>query len=404
MAGIGKNTGKPDSANDSLDELKRKYNESITRIRTLLNGKKDTREVADETKRELRTEYSRAAQYAKSLADRSTDQEQSEEYRKSFEKLTSRAAQYGSVMKSKVPDTTLDDIAGLDNVKSLVQSFIFMAANDKLLKQYKIEGGLGLLMYGAPGTGKTMFAEAIANAMKLPLFVVTPADIFKSYVGESEAAVKQIFQEIEACPDGAILFVDECESIFSIRTNDTKDYKAAVTTELLQRINGFGVDGSKRILVGATNRPDIIDPAYLRYKRFSYRVHIPPPDVEAKRAIIHGKLREANEPKWDPKVRGKEDDRVLIADDVTVEDIVAMTERKAKITTAIGTAVRPVGYYSAADICGIVEEACRMALEKVRESGKTDYIPPSREMFEDAFSRLHPSITEEQRQFYENFK
>lgn len=403
MAGIGKNTGKAESGADSLDELKRKYNESITRIRTLLNGKKDTREVADETKRELRTEYSKAAQFAKSLADRSTDNDQSEEYRKSYEKLMSRAAQYGSVMKSKVPDTTLDDIAGLDNVKSLVQSFIFMAANDELLKRYRIEGGLGLLMYGAPGTGKTMFAEAIANAMKLPLFVVTPADIFKSYVGESEAAVKQIFQEIEACPDGAILFVDECESIFSTRTNDTKDYKAAVTTELLQRINGFGVDGSKRILVGATNRPDIIDPAYLRYKRFSYRVHIPPPDASAKRAIIAGKVREANEPEK-KRADGKPDRRVLLADDVTVDDIVALTERKQKITTAVGTIDKPTGHYSAADICGIIEEACRMALEKVRESGKTDYIPPSRAMFEDAFSRLHPSITEEQLRFYENFK
>ncbi len=400
MAGIGKNSGKSKGdGEDSLDELKRKYNESIARIRTLLNGKKDTREVEDETKRELRAEYSKAAQYAKSLSDRSTDNDQSEEYRKSFEKLSSRAAQYGSVMKSKIPDTTLDDIAGLDNVKSLVKSFIFMADNDELLKRYKIEGGLGLLMYGAPGTGKTMFAEAISNAMKLPLFVVTPADIFKSYVGESEAAVKQIFQEIEACPDGAILFVDECESIFSTRTSDTKDYKAAVTTELLQRINGFGVDGSKRILVGATNRPDIIDPAYLRYKRFSYRVHIPPPDDDAKRVIIAKRVcnaADANNP--------ENKDKVVLAPDITVDDILAMTNRTSKVMTPVGPAVKAKGYYSAADICGIVEEACRLALEKVRESGKTDYIPPSRAMFEDAFSRLHPSITEEQRKFYEDFK
>ena len=189
-----------------------------------------------------------------------------------------------------MPDTTFDDVKGLEDVKKLVKSFLFMAQNPDVLKYYKLEGGLGMLMYGAPGTGKTMFAEAIANAMNLPLFIVTPADIFKSYVGESEQAVKQIFQEIDACPEGAILFVDECESIFSRRTQDTKDYKAAVTTELLQRINGFGVDGSKRIMIAATNRPDVIDPAYLRYKRFSHLIHVTPPDLEAKRAIIESKL------------------------------------------------------------------------------------------------------------------
>lgn len=190
-----------------------------------------------------------------------------------------------------------------------------------------------------------MFAEAIANAMNLPLFIVTPADIFKSYVGESEQAVKQIFQELDACPDGAILFVDECESIFSRRTQDTKDYKAAVTTELLQRINGFGVDGSKRIMIAATNRPDVIDPAYLRYKRFSHLIHVTPPDLEAKRAIIESKLEG------------------IALDGVTAEDVLDMTERLTVKDTPLGRVSVREAYYSAADICGIVEEACRLALE-----------------------------------------
>ena len=292
---------------------------------------------------------------------------------------------FRSVIKSKVPDTTLDDVKGLDNVKALVKSFIFMARNPQILKYYKMEGGLGMLMYGAPGTGKTMFAEAIANAMNLPLFIVTPADIFKSYVGESEQAVKEIFDEIDACPDGAILFVDECESIFSRRTQDTKDYKAAVTTELLQRINGFGVDGSKRIMIGATNRPDVIDPAYLRYKRFSHIVHVTPPDFAAKKAIIEGKLKG------------------ISLDGISLEEVVNMTK---EYTNEVGSngEVNTVAYYSAADICGIIEETCRCALEEIESKGGTEPIPLRADMFEKSFKKIPPSISAELLESYENFR
>lgn len=275
MAGIGR--APKDDKTDSVEKLEQEYAASIAEIRRILGVRKDRNDLRDEEKSRLRSEYSHAAQVARTLSQRVTGDAERKKYAEQYKQLSEVAASYGSVIKAKVPDTTFDDVKGLENVKKLVMSFLFMAQNPDILKYYKLEGGLGMLMYGAPGTGKTMFAEAIANAMNLPLFIVTPADIFKSYVGESEQAVKQIFQELDACPDGAILFVDECESIFSRRTQDTKDYKAAVTTELLQRINGFGVDGSKRIMIAATNRPDVIDPAYLRYKRFSHLIHVTPP-------------------------------------------------------------------------------------------------------------------------------
>ncbi len=386
MAGIGRTSeGGKNGKKQSIEELEKEFNESTAKIRTLLGGRKDRNDLKEEERRALRTEYSRAAHIAKSLSDRCTDREKSDTYKEDFEKLSKVAASYGSVIKSKVPDTTFDDIKGLESVKKLVKSFLFMAENPNILKYYKIEGGFGLLMYGPPGTGKTMFAEAIANAMNLPLFVVTPADIFKSYVGESEQAVKQIFQELEACPEGAILFVDECESIFSRRTQDTKDYKAAVTTELLQRINGFGVDGSKRILIGATNRPDIIDPAYLRYKRFSHLVHITPPDFEAKRAIIEGKLSG------------------IELDGITVDEIAMMTEKFTETTSPDGLPEKSA-YYSAADICGIIEEACRLALERIQEAGGHEPIPITREMFETAFKKIPASISAETLRDYENFR
>ena len=267
MSGIDKPVNGEDGK-VTIDQLKSDFDAAMVKIRGIIGTRKDKNQMSSEEKNELRVEYMRAANIAKKIYERATNDDALEEKFKDLHKrCLDKAEGYGAIMKREVPKTTLDDIKGQQDVKNLIASFAFMADNPDILKYYKIQGGLGLLMYGAPGTGKTMFAEAIANKMQLPLFVVTPADIFKSYVGESEQAVKQLFQDIEACEEGAILFVDECESIFSKRTADTKDYKSAVTTELLQRMNGFGVDGSKRILIGATNRPDQIDPAYLRYKR-----------------------------------------------------------------------------------------------------------------------------------------
>lgn len=369
---------------NQIESLLKEFNGVVQDIRKVLTSKPDKNQLSLDEKRTLRTEYLHAANVAKKIAERSTDREESAKYKKFNEQLSKEAERYGSVIQTKIPETTLDDVKGLENVKKLVKTFLFMAKNPDILKYYKINGGLGLLMYGAPGTGKTMIAEAIANEMKLPLLIVTPADIFKSYVGESEQAVKQIFEELDACPDGAILFVDECESIFSKRTSDTKDYKSAVTTELLQRINGFGVDGSKRILIGATNRPDLIDSAYLRYKRFSHLIHVTPPDLVAKRAIIEGKLKG------------------IELDGITCEDVLEMSEKATK--SLVFGKEQTTSYFSSADICAVVEEACRIAMEQIIEARSTKPIPLNRAMFEQAFNKIVPSIPADLLDKYDNFR
>ena len=386
MAGIGKAKPKAKDTEGTLEQVKKEFAELYEKIKARLGDRKDKNQLERDEKMALRTDYFRAAQLAKKVADRSTDVEEAERYKEFHKKLSERAEALGSAIKRAIPETTLEDVKGLKDVKALVKTFLFMAKNPQILEAYNMKGGLGLLMYGAPGTGKTMIAEAIANEMQVPLFVLTPADIFKSYVGESEQAVKQLFQEIEACEDGAILFVDECESIFSKRTSDAKDYKAAVTTELLQRINGFGVDGSKRILIGATNRPDMIDPAYLRYKRFSHLIHITPPDVDAKREIIAGKLKG------------------IELDGISSEDILMMTLRGQIGSASLEEGGICSAYYSSADICGIIEEACRIAIERLIETGSTKPIPLTREMFEQAFEKIPPSISGAVYAQYDNFR
>ena len=175
MAGIGK-VKKEDKAEDSIESLEREFGESTDKIRQLLAGKKDKNSISEEVKTKLRAEYSRAAQIARTLSQRVTDEDEVKKYEDFFKRLSDRAASYGSVIKSRVPKTTFDDVKGLDNVKKLVKSFMFMAQNPEILKYYKLEGGLGMLMYGAPGTGTPLFAESIATAMKLRPVISTPAD------------------------------------------------------------------------------------------------------------------------------------------------------------------------------------------------------------------------------------
>jgi len=385
MSNLGKDSG-TEKAQKSYEELIKEFTITTNKIRDLKAKNPDRSAIKEEVKASFRNYYVKAAQLAQAISERTTDSKEREDYKIYHSKLSDEATLYGSVIKGKIPKTTFDDVKGLDEVKNLVKSFMFMAKNEDLVKYYKLEGGLGMLMYGPPGTGKTMFAEAISNAMRLPLFIVTPADIYKSYVGESEQAVKQIFQEMDACTDGAILFVDECESIFSKRTQDTKDYKSAVTTELLQRMNGFGVNGAKRIMIAATNRPDQIDPAYLRYKRFSHIVKIPPPDKGAKLAIIEQKLK-----------------GIKIADDITYGDILAMTEKAQVVETEMGIVEEATLFYSAADICGIIEESCRLALSRIEETGSPNAIPLTREMFEKAFEKIKPSIPKSLIEMYDTF-
>ena len=120
MAGIGRapKGEKP----DSVDNLEKDYAESIAKIRALLGGRKDKNDIRDEERQKLRAEYSRAAQLARTLSQRVTDDEKRKKYEEQYKQLTAVAASYGSVITSRVPDTTFDDVKGLENVKKLVMS------------------------------------------------------------------------------------------------------------------------------------------------------------------------------------------------------------------------------------------------------------------------------------------
>ncbi|MGM9972078.1 MAG: AAA family ATPase [Anaeroplasmataceae bacterium] len=360
--------------NDTVLQLKNEFAQAKTQLVVEAKKYKAKKDPDVEDKKAMRAAIAKCSNLAKKLSEAVDDPQLREAYRKDFLYYVEKSQQYGSTVKGEIPKTKLADVKGLKDVKSLIYNFIHLTKNPEILKAYKLSSGLGLLMYGPPGTGKTLIAEAIANELQVPFFLVTPSDIFKSHVGESEEAVKMLFYDIEQCEEGAVLFIDECESIFSRRDENTERYQAAVTTELLQRMNGFGVNGDKRVIIAATNRPEMIDPAYLRYKRFSNVILVDLPDREAMTAIIESKLKGMP---IDPSVDVK-----------TLVDI-AMEEGRN---------------LSGADISGIIETTALKAIDIIREKNLDAPIPLTLDMFKDSFDKHLQSISDEALAQYHNFK
>lgn len=391
MAGMEKE-GKaaPAKSAESIESMTQRFQQIVAEIAGIQKGRKEVSQLKADEKKPLSRLYTKAALLAKKISESAIgDDALSASYKDKYDRLTQKAEALGSTITGKVPDMTFDDIKGLENVKKVVKSFQYMASHPDIVDHYKMKGGLGLLLYGAPGTGKTMFAEAVAHEMKLPLFVVTPSDIFGSLVGESEKAVRQLFEDMRMCEDGCVLFVDECESIFSRRKGDDSEWKSGVTTELLQGINGFGDDDNKGkiIMIAATNLPESIDPAYLRYKRFSHKVHVTPPDREAKLAIISSKLKG------------------IRLEGITIDEILDKTEYKSTTMTESGEYdSTPSAYYTGADLCGLIEDACRQAIEILAEKNSDTPIALTREMFEKSFAKVYPSVSAERLERYANFE
>lgn len=296
-------------------------------------------------------------------------------WQRQIERLQERLEKLGSTM-SGIPSTTFDDIAGLEDVKDTIKNYLFAIKNPEVAKAYNINASVGMLMYGPPGTGKTLVAKAIAHELGVRFFVITPSTIFGSYVGESERNVRDIFAELRACEDGAVLLVDECESIFSRRSQDSNRAAIGVANQLLQEMNGANDSGEKRVILGATNRPWDIDEAYLRYKRFSLQFYIGMPEQAARIKVIDDNLK-----------RLPHDDEL----------------RSALITT-LGDG------YTCADISGVIEQCSYLALEEYRrncdiaDGASVDYVRIGVKHLDQVMSGFSKSVSKSLLKDYESFR
>lgn len=190
---------------------------------------------------------------------------------------------------SDKPSITFDDVAGLEDVKSEITRLIVNPIKfPEVFKEFKVDQGGGILLYGVPGTGKTMIAQAIASEIDAEFYSVKSSDIFDMYVGSSENNVKEVFDEARKHAR-SIIFFDEFDAIGSKR-DANKEVAKRVVNELLMQMQGFDNNDNLIIVIAATNRPWDLDSALMRPGRFNRLLEVPLPDDMARRKILELKL------------------------------------------------------------------------------------------------------------------
>ena len=186
-------------------------------------------------------------------------------------------------------DVKLDDVAGLEDVKLEIERLITgPQKHPEIYERFKKKRGGGILLYGVPGTGKTMIAQAIANELNAKFFSVKSSDIASKWFGDSEQNIKALFTEARKYPS-SIIFFDEFEALGTKRDTHSTVMKRLVP-ELLSQMQGFEKHKNTLLVVAATNRPWDIDTAFLRPGRFNTSIYVPLPDKDARRAIIEKQL------------------------------------------------------------------------------------------------------------------
>ncbi|UCH88426.1 MAG: CDC48 family AAA ATPase [Thermoplasmata archaeon] len=261
----------------------------------------------------------------------------------------------------EIPHTTWEDVGGLTDIKQRLREVIeWPLKNPEVFKKMGIRPPRGILLFGAPGTGKTLLAKAIAHESNANFISIKGPEVLSKWVGESEKAVREIFKKAkQASP--SIVFLDELDSLAPQRgyTSDSH-VTERIVNQLLTSIDGLeSMEGV--VIIGATNRPDIIDPGLLRTGRFDRHILIPAPDLKTRIEIF--KVHTSNMP----------------LKDVSIEELAKLTDN-----------------YTGADIEGICREAGIIAL---RENIKTELVTMAN--FKKAIKVIRPSINENIVKYYE---
>jgi len=198
--------------------------------------------------------------------------------------------------KVEVPDVEWADIGGLEDTKRELQEMVrYPIEHRGLFEKFGMEASRGVLFYGPPGCGKTLMAKAIANECGANFISVKGPELLNAWFGGSEANVRDLFDKARAASP-CILFFDEMDSLARARgggggggASETSD---RVINQLLSEIDGIG-SGKTLFVIGATNRPDILDPGIMRPGRLDQLIYIPLPDRESRISIFKANLRKS---------------------------------------------------------------------------------------------------------------
>jgi len=240
------------------------------------------------------------------------------------------------------PDISYAQIGGLvEEIKEVREAVEYPLTRPEIFKRVGVEPPKGILLYGAPGTGKTLIAKAVAHEAHATFIRMSGSELVHKFIGEGAGLVRELFQLArERAP--AIVFIDEIDAVGSMRTNDGTSGSAEVQRTLMQllaEMDGFDNRGDVRIMA-ATNRVDMLDPALLRPGRFDRLIEIPLPDLDSRLEIL--KIHSRN----------------MHLENVSMEVVSAMTEKA-----------------TGAELQSICREAGMMAVRREAVSvGMTDFI------------------------------
>ncbi|BBD72518.1 hypothetical protein HS1genome_0907 [Sulfodiicoccus acidiphilus] len=267
----------------------------------------------------------------------------------------------------EVPEVKWSDIGGLEEAKQELREIVeYPLKFPDYYEKVGIEPPRGILLFGPPGTGKTMLAKAVATESGANFIAVRGPEILSKWVGESEKAIREIFRKARQYAP-AVIFFDEIDAITPMRG---AGYDSGVTERVVNQLLAEmdGIEEMQHVaVIAATNRPDIVDPALLRPGRFEKMILVPPPDRDARTEIL--------------KVHTS---KVPLANDVDLSDLGAKTEG-----------------YTGADIAALVREAGLVALrEGLRKGIRAEDLKVNWTHFMEAMRKVKPSITQEMTQFY----
>ena len=272
-----------------------------------------------------------------------------------------------------VTQVSWDDIAGLVHAKNTIKEVVVWP-----MLRPDIFTGLrgppkGLLLFGPPGTGKTMIGKCIASQSKATFFNISSSSLTSKWVGEGEKMVRALFA-VARVSQPSVIFVDEIDSLLTQRTEGEVEATRRIKTEFLVQFDGCGTNSDDRILmIGATNRPQEIDEAARR--RFRKKLYIPLPEDAAREAIIRNLLLKQTH---------------SLSDD-EISDIVRRTDG-----------------YSGSDMDGLIREAALGPIRDIDMSDignikVSDVRPISHKDFIDALTQVRASVSEKDLEFYLKF-
>ncbi|MCL7413303.1 MAG: CDC48 family AAA ATPase [ANME-2 cluster archaeon] len=266
----------------------------------------------------------------------------------------------------EIPNVTWDDIGGLDDVKEQMREAVEWPLRfGASFRRIGVESSKGILLYGPPGTGKTMLAKAIANESEANFITAKGSDLLSKWYGESEKHIAEVFKRARQVAP-AIVFLDELDALAPVRGAAAGEPQVTerIVNQLLSELDGLEELRSV-VVIGATNRPDIIDPALIRPGRFDELIMVPVPDRSTRKQIFQVHTR-----------------KMALDSDIDIDTLVDLTDQ-----------------YTGADIAAVCKKAGKFALRE-----NMDCMCVSQKHFIAAVQDTGPSVTPDTMKYYENLK